>query len=73
MLYLTDAVDEYCLQALPEYEGKKFQNVAKEGLEFSDEGEKDKEKLETLQESFKPLTKWLEETALKDLVWESDL
>ena len=28
MLYLTDAVDEYCLQALPEYEGKKFQNVA---------------------------------------------
>ena len=42
MLYLTDAVDEYCLQALPEYEGKKFQNVTKEGLEFSDEGEKDK-------------------------------
>ena len=24
VLYLTDAVDEYCLQALPEYEGKNF-------------------------------------------------
>lgn len=68
MLYLTEAVDEYTLQAMPEYEGKKFQNVAKEGLEFSDEGEKDKEKMEALQESFKPLTKWLEETALKGMV-----
>ena len=65
-------MDEYCLQALPEYEGKKFQNVAKEGLEYSDEGEKDKEKLEGLQESFKPLTKWLEETALKGMVSNID-
>ena len=68
MLYLTDAVDEYYLQALPEYEGKIFQNVAKEGLEYSDEGEKDKKNLESLQESFKPLTKWLEQTALKGMV-----
>ena len=70
VLYLTDAVDEYTLQALPEYEGKKFQNIAKEGLEFSDEGEKDKKNLESMQESFKPLTKWLEETALKGMVRE---
>ena len=52
------------------YEGKKFQNIAKEGLEFSDEGEKDKKNLESMQESFKPLTKWLEETALKGMVRE---
>ena len=70
VLYLTDAVDEYTLQALPEYEGKKFQNIAKEGLEFSDEGDKDKKNLESMQESYKPLTKWLEETALKGMVRE---
>lgn len=30
VLYLTEAVDEYCLSSLPEYDGKKFQNIAKE-------------------------------------------
>ena len=34
VLYLTDPVDQYCMQSLPEYEGKKFQNVAKDGLEL---------------------------------------
>merc|ERR1712013_843506 len=29
ILYLTEAVDEYAISALPEFEGKKFQNVAK--------------------------------------------
>ncbi len=29
ILYLTDPIDEYCMQSLPEYEGKRFQNVAK--------------------------------------------
>merc|ERR1739844_872169 len=28
ILYLTEAVDEYAISALPEFEGKKFQNVA---------------------------------------------
>ena len=30
VLYLTEPVDEYCIQAMPEFDGKKFQNVAKE-------------------------------------------
>ena len=34
VLYLTEAVDEYAISALPEFEGKKFQNVAKEGVEI---------------------------------------
>ena len=34
VLYLTEAVDEYAIGALPEFEGKKFQNVAKEGVEI---------------------------------------
>ena len=36
VLYLTEAVDEYCIQSLPEFEGKKFQNVAKEGVKLDD-------------------------------------
>jgi len=29
VLYLIDPIDEYCMQSLPEFEGKRFQNVAK--------------------------------------------
>lgn len=29
VLFLTEPVDEYCIQAMPEFDGKKFQNVAK--------------------------------------------
>lgn len=67
VLYLTEAVDEYCISALPEFEGKKFQNVAKEGVEL-DEGEGAKAKFEGLKTQFEPLTKWLTETALKEHV-----
>lgn len=67
VLYLTEAVDEYCISALPEFEGKKFQNVAKEGVEL-DEGESGKAKLESLKTQFEPLTKWMTEVALKDQV-----
>lgn len=36
VLYLTEAVDEYCLSSLPEYEGKKFQNIAKEIFDLNE-------------------------------------
>ncbi|XP_074593939.1 heat shock protein 90 Gp93 [Brevipalpus obovatus] len=64
ILYLTDAVDEYCISALPEFEDKKFQNIAKDGLKL-DEGQ---DKLETLKTQFEPLTKWLESEVLKDKI-----
>jgi heat shock protein beta len=64
VLYLTEAVDEYAIGALPEFEGKKFQNVAKEGLTLGD----GKEKLEETKKIFEPLTKWLGENGLKDNV-----
>ncbi|GIY29296.1 endoplasmin [Caerostris darwini] len=67
VLFLTEAVDEYAVSALPEFEGKKFQNVAKDGLRL-DEGEKDKEVQEALNKEFQPLTKWLEEDVLKDKI-----
>ena len=37
VLYLTEAVDEYAISAIPEFEGKKFQNVGQMGLK---EGQK---------------------------------
>ena len=63
---MTEAVDEYCIQALPEFDGKKFQNVAKEGLKLDDE--KDKEGKEAMDKEFEPLTAWLNDKALKDKV-----
>ncbi len=53
---------------MPEFEGKKFQNVAKEGLEFSDEGAEQKEQFEELVESYKDLTTWLKDSALEGLI-----
>uniref|UniRef100_A0A1I8BEN9 HATPase_c domain-containing protein n=1 Tax=Meloidogyne hapla TaxID=6305 RepID=A0A1I8BEN9_MELHA len=67
VLYLTEPVDEYCIQALPEYEGKKFQNVAKEGLKL-DEGKKSEEVFKQLEEQFKVLIDWLKDNGLKDLI-----
>uniref|UniRef100_A0A8C1LAC1 Endoplasmin n=1 Tax=Cyprinus carpio TaxID=7962 RepID=A0A8C1LAC1_CYPCA len=60
VVYLTEPVDEYCIQALPEFDGKRFQNVAKEGVKF-DESDKAKEKRETLEKDFEPLTTWMKE------------
>lgn len=42
VLFLTEAVDEYCLSSLPEYDGKKFQNIAKEIFDL-DESEYNRE------------------------------
>jgi heat shock protein beta len=67
VLYLTEPVDEYTIQALPEFDGKRFQNVAKEGLGL-DDGEKAKERKEALEKEFEPLAKWLKESALKDKI-----
>lgn len=65
VLYLVEAVDEYAISALPEFDGKKFQNVAKEGFSLT-ESEGGALQLEQLKTTFEPLTKWLAEDALKD-------
>ena len=68
VIYFVDAIDEYVVQSMPEYEGKKFQDVAKEGLTFSDEGSAANQRLESQQVEFKPLTDWLKDTALTDVI-----
>jgi len=67
VIYLTEPVDEYCIQSLPEFEGKKFQNVAKEGLKL-DQSDKAKEYKEGLEKEFEPLTKWMKDNALGDKI-----
>ncbi|XP_045624085.1 endoplasmin isoform X2 [Procambarus clarkii] len=72
VLFLTEAIDEYAINAIPEFEGKKFQNVAKEGLTI-DEGEGAKERMEELKTAFEPLTKWLSEEALKEEIVKAEV
>ncbi|KAK8764368.1 heat shock protein 90 Gp93 [Amblyomma americanum] len=64
VLYLVEPVDEYSISSLTEFEGKKFQNVAKEGLKV-DEGTRARERHDALVREFEPLTKWLEEDVFK--------
>ena len=44
ILYLTDYVDEFCITALQEYDGKKFTNVSDGGLDLETEDEKEETK-----------------------------
>lgn len=45
VLYMIDPIDEYCVQQLKEYDGKKLVSVTKEGLELP-ESEEEKKKFE---------------------------
>merc|ERR1712139_655567 len=59
VLYMTDPIDEYAIQQLKEYDGKKILNVTKEGLkiEKSDEEKKDWEEKKTACENLCKLVK----------------
>merc|ERR1739844_24360 len=73
VLYLTEAVDEYAISALPEFEGKKFQNVAKEGFSIDGDTDAAKARKEAVTEKFEPLTKWLGEDSLKDHILRAEV
>merc|ERR1711975_2596 len=59
VLYMVDPIDEYCVQQLKEFDGKKLKSTTKEGLDLEDEDEK--KKLEELKAEFEPLTKLMKE------------
>jgi len=59
VLYMVDPIDEYCVQQLKEYDGKKLKSVAKEGLDLDTEDEK--KKTEELKAEFEPLCKLIKE------------
>jgi heat shock protein beta len=61
VLYLTDPIDEYAVQNLTEFDGKRLQSVTKEGLKFGDETDEEKAIEEAYEAKYKPLTKYLKE------------
>merc|ERR1712078_266029 len=48
VVFMTDPMDEYCVQQLKEYEGKKLLSATKEGLKM-EETEEEKKELEEAQ------------------------
>merc|ERR1711981_1396090 len=59
VLYMVDPIDEYCVQQLKEYDGKKLKAVTKEGLDLDSEDEK--KKTEEQKAEFEPLCKLIKE------------
>merc|ERR1711976_212110 len=59
VLYMVAPLDEYSVQQLKEFEGKKLKSTTKEGLDIEDEDEK--KKLEEQKAEFEPLTKLMKE------------
>jgi len=46
VLYMTDPIDEYMVQQLKEYDGKKLVCITKEGLKIDEDNEEEKKKAE---------------------------
>uniref|UniRef100_A0A182SKZ8 Heat shock protein 83 n=1 Tax=Anopheles maculatus TaxID=74869 RepID=A0A182SKZ8_9DIPT len=55
-----------------EFDGKRFQNVAKEGFTLT-ESEESKARFEELKTEYEPLLKWLNDVALKDKIAKAQL
>lgn len=60
VLFLTDAIDEYMVQQVREYDGKNLESITREGLKFGDEDSEDeKKKKEAYDKEFDSLTSFL--------------
>ena len=60
VLYMVDPIDEYVIQQLKEYDGKKLKNCSKEGLDI-EESEDEKKKREEQKTAFEGLCKHVKE------------
>ncbi|CAI9295666.1 unnamed protein product [Lactuca saligna] len=61
VLFMVDAIDEYAVGQLKEYDGKKLVSATKEGLKLEDETEEEKQKREEKKKSFENLCKTIKE------------
>merc|ERR1712188_255681 len=64
-LYMVDPIDEYAVQQLKEYEGKKLISATKEGLKM-EETEDEKKEFEEAKAATEGLCKLMKEVALRD-------
>uniref|UniRef100_A0A8C8UEF2 Heat shock protein HSP 90-beta n=1 Tax=Peromyscus maniculatus bairdii TaxID=230844 RepID=A0A8C8UEF2_PERMB len=60
VVYMTEPIDEYCVQQLKEFDGKSLVSVIKEGLELP-EDEEEKKKMEESKAKFENLCKLMKE------------
>merc|ERR1712048_1366549 len=60
VLYMVDPIDEYAVQQLKEYDGKKLICCTKEGLEL-EESEDEKKKKEEIKAQFEPLCRLIKD------------
>ncbi|XP_054049842.1 heat shock protein HSP 90-beta isoform X3 [Rissa tridactyla] len=60
VVYMTEPIDEYCVQQLKEFDGKTLVSVTKEGLELP-EDEEEKKKMEESKAKFETLCKLMKE------------
>jgi molecular chaperone HtpG len=60
VLYLVDPIDEYMVQQLKDYDGKKLKSCTKEGLDL-EETEEEKKKQEEEKAKFEPLCKLMKD------------
>jgi molecular chaperone HtpG len=67
VLLMTDPIDEYSMQQLKEFDGKKFKNISKEGLNTATSDE-EKTKAEELKKATEELCK-----VIKDTLGESNV
>jgi molecular chaperone HtpG len=58
---MVDAIDEYAVGQLKEYDGKKLVSATKEGLKLDDETEEEKKKKEEKKKSFENLCKTIKD------------
>ncbi|KAL5747546.1 hypothetical protein ACOSQ2_024843 [Xanthoceras sorbifolium] len=61
VLFMVDAIDEYAVGQLKEYDGKKLVSVTKEGLKLDEDDEEEKKKKEEKKKSFENLCKTIKE------------
>merc|ERR1719450_291574 len=64
IIFMTDSVDEYTVQHLTEFEGKRLINASREGLKL-EEGDKEKKREDMYKETFKPLLDYCKEVVGK--------
>ena len=60
VLYLVDPIDEYMVQQLKDYDGKKLKSCTKEGLDL-EETEEEKKQKEEEKAKFEPLCKLMKD------------